>query len=166
MTLEAPNDRRSNTAYRIALCVAIMVAAAAALFYMPRRPLPAVSLADAVVSFNASSKDSPVGQHEPRLTEAEILAAIQAQLPTLPDSVNPLFADVLRTRSIPQGSTISGLDEWGSQEAGYSTVWWINFSLNTGEGSGYALRIRHNNDPIAKPASEPKLQQTSYDWIP
>lgn len=130
------------------------------------RPVPRVPLADAVAAFNASNYDNPVGQHEPRMNEREIVAAVQSQLPTLPADIAPLFAEAVRTRSLPPDSRIYAIGSWSRKNGDHYTVWWINLDLNTAEKSGYARRIRENNDPAAKPKREAKLSQPSFNWIP
>jgi hypothetical protein len=55
---------------------------------------------------------------------------------------------------------------WVLSDGTHYTVWWINLDVPTGKNSGYGLRIRENNAPIAKPKDEPNLERNNVTWIP
>jgi hypothetical protein len=122
--------------------------------------VPTVPLADAVGAFNSRYAGDAVGKYEPLLTEAEILAAIRAQLRTLPASkqVVAAYSTIARTRRIPQDASLHAIPRFQLKDGTEFTVWWINLDVTTGKNSGYALRIRENNAPIAKPKDEPRLE--------
>lgn len=125
--------------------------------------VPTFLLADEVAAFNSRAMGDPVGQYEPRITDAEIVAVIQAQLPNLLASkeVKTIYSDIVRTRRIPQGSHLHSMPGWTLATGQHYTVWWINLSV-----PGYGLRIRENNRPIAKPENEPVLEFNDKSWIP
>lgn len=130
--------------------------------------VPPVPLADAVVSFNTRSVRDPVGRYEPSITEAEIVASIRAQLPTLPASneVKGIYSDIVRTKLLPHGASLQSMRGWELKDRTFYTVWWINLDIPTGKTAGFSLRIRENNQPIAKPKDEPKLDRRNLSWNP
>ena len=113
--------------------------------------------------------DDPVGKHEPRVTEEEVIAAINAQLQTLPSSgqVKATYAEIARTGHLPHDSTnpwqsgLNSMSGWILKNGTHYTVWWINLDIK-----GFGLRIRENNHPSAKPADEPVLERKDISWIP
>jgi len=109
-----------------------------------------IPLADAVASFNARAKEDSVGRLEPPLTEDEVIAAIQSQLPTLDASkqVKTIYREIARTRRIPRRGTLEAMPGFGSGPA-QKCVWWINLDVMTSKNAGYGLRIRATNDPVA-----------------
>jgi hypothetical protein len=129
---------------------------------------PTIPLASAISSFNAQYGDDPVGRYEPPVTEAEILASIRAQLPTLGahTKVHAIYSDVVRSRRIPEGSRLYAMNGWQMKDGTIYTVWWINLDVPLRKNSGYGLRIRENNAPVAKPEDEPKLNSPNLVWVP
>src|SRR5687767_5474663 len=68
-----------------------------------------IPLADAVASFNANAAHDPVGRLEPPLTEDEIVAAVNAQLPTLADAdsqVKAIYRRIARTGRLPRSALL------------------------------------------------------------
>ncbi|HEX2475192.1 MAG TPA: hypothetical protein VHK01_10615 [Lacipirellulaceae bacterium] len=130
--------------------------------------VPTIPLADAVRAFNTRYAEDPVGKYEPPVTEAEVIAAIRAQLPTLQASqqVIAAYSNIARIRRIPQDASLHAITGWELKDGTEFTVWWINLDVTTGKNSGYGLRIRENNAPIAKPKDEPKLELSNRMWIP
>jgi hypothetical protein len=124
---------------------------------------PTIPLANAISSFNAQYGDDPVGRYEPPLTEAEILASIRAQLPSLAShkKVQALYSDVIRSRRIPDGTRLYAGSSFQLRDGSTRTVWWITLHV-----PGYGLRIRENNAPVAKPEDEPKLEIPNLNWMP
>ena len=129
---------------------------------------PSDPLGDAVASFNARYKDDPIGGYETPVTEAEIIASIRSQLPNLPASgqVKSIYSDIVRTRRLPRDVSLSVIPGWVLSDGTHHTVWWIDLYVPTGKNSGFTLRIRENNAPMAKPKDEPKLERSSHMWIP
>jgi hypothetical protein len=109
-----------------------------------------VPLADAVATFNAEAQADPVGQLEPPLTEHEVVAAIQSQLPTLDASrkVKSIYREIIRTRRVPHRGSLEAMPGFGSGPT-QKMVWWINLDVMTSERTGYGLRIRGADDPVA-----------------
>jgi hypothetical protein len=163
-------QRRWRTAAKLLAILALIALPLAAVTILSGRhaAMPHIPLADAVAAFNIRSESSPVGQHEPRITEAEIIAAIQAQLPILSasDEVKSLYAEVVRTRSLPYDAQLRFMDGWTLASGDHYTVWWINLDVQAESNAGFGLRIRENNAPSAKPKDEPKLQQPNVEFIP
>jgi len=122
--------------------------------------VPTIPLVDAVGAFNSRYADDPIGKYEPLLTEAEIIAAIRTKLPTLSASkqVIAAYSKIAVTGRIPQDASLHAIPRFQLKDGTEFTVWWINLDVTTGKNSGYALRIRENNSPIAKPKDEPKLK--------
>jgi hypothetical protein len=170
MNTTTSEQRRLQFGLRFLIC---SVAALALLLTLGLRiydwykSAPSIPLADAVASFNGQYLDDPVGKFEPPVIEAEILASIRAQLPNLPAKghVKAIYAEILRTRRIPQGASLHADSSWELRNGTRYTVWWINLGVPTGKNSGYALRIRENNAPAAKPDDEPTLKRTNLSWI-
>jgi hypothetical protein len=129
--------------------------------------IPTVPLAGVVASFNSRSLEDRVGRNEPPITETEIVSAIRSQLSTLRASskVKAIYADIARTRELPHDASLHSMSGWTWKDGTHYTVWWINLDVFTGPKSGYGLRIRENNQPIAKPPDEPKLQRSNLSWI-
>lgn len=129
---------------------------------------PRVPLADAVAAFNVRYADDAVGQYEPPLTEAEMMASIHAQLPHLSarDAVKAIFSEIASTGLLPHDASLSATSGWTLKDGTNYTVWWINLDVQTGEDTGFGLRIRENNEPVAKPKNEPKLNLKNKFWIP
>jgi hypothetical protein len=130
--------------------------------------VPTIPLADAVATFNARHKDDPVGQFEPPITEAEVITSIRTQLPNLLASktVKSIYSDILRTSRIPHDASFHAISGWELRDGNRYTVWWINLDVRTGKDSGYGLRIRENNAPVAKPKDEPKLERRDLLSMP
>jgi hypothetical protein len=93
--------------------------------------------------------------------------AIRSQLPALRASnkVKAIYADIARTRELPHDASLHSMSGWTWKDGTHYTVWWINLDVFTGPKSGYGLRIRENNQPIAKPPDEPKLQRNNLSWV-
>jgi hypothetical protein len=131
--------------------------------------VPTIPLADAVAFFNKKSREDSVGRQEPPMTEGEVIAAITAQLPTLAASnqVKAIYSAIVRTKRIPITASLDSIPGF-SPASGKQlyTVWWVNLDIRPSENSGYALRVRENDSPRAKPASEPKLTRSDQIRLP
>jgi hypothetical protein len=129
--------------------------------------IPRVLVAEAVAKFNARFAHDAVGKHEPQITESEIVAAIRSQIPSLPasDAVKAIFSEITNTGLLPHDASLDAMSGWTLKDGTNYTVWWINLDVKTGEGSGFSLRIRENNEPVAKPITEPKLERKNVSWI-
>jgi len=110
-----------------------------------------VPIADAIVIFNTRAQNSSVGRYEPPLTEREVIAAIMAQLPALKASsqVNSIYQKIASTRRLPEGAGFYEIPGFQPRNGPQQVVWWINLDVSTGKNSGYGLRIRETNDPVA-----------------
>lgn len=118
-----------------------------------------VPMADEVTRFNLRAQDDPVGKYEPALTEPEVVAAIRAQQP-LPDAssrIRNIYARIARSNNLPHDATITSGTSFQLRDHSVATVWWIDLRIKTGGSVGYVLRIREENDPVAKPTGEPTL---------
>jgi len=150
-------------------------------FYLRTQEVPTVSLTTLVTRFNNTEAwNHPIGQHEPPLTEDEVLAAIRAQLPSMSShpEAQAIFAEILRTGQIPEVYLVNPLypnaplhdlkaiPGWSPGGATSFTTWWINFNVLVPGGNGYGLRIRENNHPHAKPAEEPRLNRPNILFGP
>jgi len=144
--------------------------------------VPTISLTTLVTRFNNTEAwNHPVGQHEPPLTEEEVLAAIRAQLPSLSSypEAQAIYAELLRTGRISEAHLMDPLNPnfplygliaipgWSPREGTIYTTWWINFQiLVPAPYSASSLRIRENNHPHAKPADEPALNRPNMLFGP
>jgi hypothetical protein len=109
-----------------------------------------VSLADAVVSFNANSANNRVGMHEPPLTVEEVISVINSKLPTLTDAnerVKGIYQQIVATGQLPEGGELTAKSAYGENVEPSKDVWWINLEVPTGPHSGYGLRIRNTDTP-------------------
>jgi hypothetical protein len=108
-----------------------------------------VPLSQAVDLFNIQANQNEVGVLEPPLTEDEVVAAIQVQLPTLNawPHVTPIFEQIATTRQLPADARLYFFAAWEPKNSPRKIVWWINLDVVTRKGSGFALRIRENNSP-------------------
>jgi hypothetical protein len=165
-TVPAAPERSSH--FTTFVCLALAAFGAVAISVMlgtitRSQPTP---LATAVAGFNTKASTDPVGYPEPPLTEAEIVAVIQKELPTLQasDDVKRIFADIVRTRKLPPDAMLSAQAQWKLQNGTTYTVWWIQLDVVIGR-SYWALKTRQNNTPAAKPAAEPALTRTMRTWL-
>lgn len=128
--------------------------------------IPKVPLADAMAAFNAQARRHPVGRHEPRLSEAEVVAAIRSQVSAIPASsdVKAIYSEIARTKQLPKDASLEPIAGWTVKGGRDYTVWWINLNISVGENRGFGLRIRENNQPAAKPADEPNLERKSFSY--
>lgn len=114
--------------------------------------VPMIPLMDAVQAFNARAGEDPVGELQPPLTEDEIVASIQAQLPQLiasgHDQIAATYSESARTKMVPRSARIDFMTEFQLANGQRFTVWWINLDIVAGSAR-YALRIRENNNPEA-----------------
>jgi hypothetical protein len=110
-----------------------------------------VPLADAVASFNNRAADDPVGKLEPKLTEDEIVASIQSQLPVLDANhrTKAIYRQIVRNKRLPRSATLDSMPGYSPTVGKQYTVWWINLSVVTDENAGFGLRIRETNNPAA-----------------
>jgi hypothetical protein len=141
----------------------LAIAAAAMLIWGTRKVYDwyfSVPLSNAVASFNERAREDPVGKLEPLLTEDEVISAIESQLPTLKASrqVKEIYGRIARTRRLPARATIDAMPGFGSGPA-QKVVWWINLDVMASKTTGYGLRIRATNDPVA--ASQRAAAQVS-----
>jgi hypothetical protein len=104
-------------------------------------------LADEVSRYNASTADTASGDKQP-LTEDEVIAAIESQLPTLeaPERDKRIYRDIIRTRRLPRGGSLQGFVVHQADP-----YWAINLEVLMDEKSGFGLRIRET--PITLDAS-------------
>lgn len=131
--------------------------------------IPTISLSQEVASFNSRATSDLVGEHEPEITEEEVVASINSQLQSLSanSQIKATYAEIARTRRLPNDSAYPGqiglnsMSGWTLKDGTHYTVWWINLNIK-----GYGLRIRENNQPVAKPSDEPELERNNMSWIP
>jgi len=130
--------------------------------------VPTIPLADLVASFNAQYGAEPVGKYEPPVTEAEIVAAIKQQLPSLPAAPRTaaIYSSIVQSKRAPQDARLYAMSGFQLKDGTEYTVWWINLDVVTGKNSGFGLRIRENNAPVAKPKGEPKLKLPAANRLP
>jgi hypothetical protein len=130
-----------------------------------------ISLADAVGAFNASAQSSDIGKYEPPLTEKETIGAISRQLP-LPGAtaeMNAIFSKIARTGRIPKGAFIDDIPTYQDGNTRPKVVWWIDLTVMTRDHSGYRMRIRKTDDPVAArifPGGAPPTRQDILQWTP
>jgi len=124
-------------------------------------------LADTVASFNAQTRHDSVGKHEPAITEEEIVAAVDSQLPKLDatDQVKKIYARIARSRRLPRDAHWDSTTGYRSGGQRY-TVWWINLNVMAGPKSGYGLRIRETDNPIAIGLSVSLIRRPYPDFGP
>lgn len=154
-----PSHQRSPAWFRFrlrTLLVAVAVVAIALLVaFRLYDHFTSVPLADAVAAFNAKSAADSVGKHEPPLTEDEIVAAIEAQLPNLDatDEVKSVYARIARKRRLPKDASLSSVSAYSSSYGDglgqRVTVWWIDLDIMIDASSGYTLRIRRTDQPVS-----------------
>jgi hypothetical protein len=121
--------------------------------------IPAKPLWEVVDRFNDDTRFDPIGQHEPKLTVGEVLAAIQAHIPSLPSNVRPKYERIALTSEVPPHTVLIENSKFTDKNSNSYTVWWINLSVHTYGNNGYDIRIRETNHPKAKPPNEPPLPQ-------
>lgn len=131
----------------VVLVVALMLWAGPEIY----QRVTSIPLIDAIANFNARAQSSSVGKYEPPLTENEVIAAIQAQLPTLEASprVKSIYQKIANTRRLPRGGTFNDIPAYQPRSGPQQIVWWINLEVMTGKNTGYGLRIRNTDDPVA-----------------
>jgi len=147
---------RSLTRWRLQFGLRFLffsIAAVALLIWGSRRLYDwytSIPLADAVASFNSKAQADSVGRLEPPLTEDEVVTAIESQLPTLDASrqVKSIYREIVRTRRVPRRGSLEAMPGFGSGPS-QKVVWWINLDLMTNKNTGYGLRIRATDDPVA-----------------
>ena len=116
-----------------------------------------IPLDETVAAFNSMANKHPVGKHEPPITEDEIVDAIESQLPNLDasDQIQAIYKRIARTRRLPRGTQLSTVSSFVPSQGENYTVWWVNLVVMTGPQSGYGMRIRETNSPIAAAPSHP-----------
>lgn len=155
-----------------AVAVLAILLTIATLLYQRYNAVPTIPLADLVASFNARYGDDPVGKYEPPITEAEIVAAINAainlQLPSLEASTRAkaIYSKIVQTKRVPQDTSLYAMNGWELKDGTSYTVWWVNLDVRIGKNAGFGLRIRENNAPAAKPKGEPKMNLPDPIWLP
>jgi hypothetical protein len=150
---ELPNKQSSFFRFRL-ITLIVVIAALAVLFVAGMRAYEwytSTPLSASVDAFNVLARTDAVGKHEPPLTEDEIVTAIETQLPTLKAShqVKAIFARIARTRRLPRGALLNSIPGYEPVAGKRYTVWWINLDVMTGPTSGYGLRIRETDNPVA-----------------
>jgi hypothetical protein len=142
--------RRSQFSLRVLMLGIACVAAALVMYRLLRtHNLPTELLASAIARFNSQAQESEVGALEPTLTEKEVIAAIQAQLPNLTGrpQVQQICQRIIDTGRLPTGASFIFFDGWERTNVPKQIVWWINLNLKTGNNHFYDLRIRENMQP-------------------
>ena len=134
--------------------VAVVAIVCAVGKFFSSRSIPKVPLQLAVRHFNASAQLSPVGALEPPLTEAEIISAIQAKLPSLGQmpKEKAILEQILSTKSIPADANLRFYDNTFTTTNGIVIVWRIDLDvfvehIAAGIDKGYGLRIRTTPQP-------------------
>lgn len=153
MNSDQPNKRGSWFRFRLRTLV-LAVAFVAILMVAGRNFYDwytSTPLAESVFAFNARAKLDPIEMHEPPITEDEIVLAIESQLPTLDasDYVKAVSSRIARTRRLPRGASLDSIPGYMPSPGHRYTVWWINLNIITGPKSGYAMRIRETDNPVA-----------------
>lgn len=156
---EQTNSRRPRV--RFGIRTLILIIAVAAVLIVAGRSLyhryTTIPLSQSVAAFNATASEHPVGRHEPPLTEEEIVKAIEAQLPTLDasDKVKSIYSRIAKSRRLPLDADLDPIPGYSPSSGERYTVWWINLNVMTGPNSGYGLRIRETDNPVAADDSKP-----------
>jgi hypothetical protein len=120
-----------------------------------------IALRDAISAFNVRVQNNSVGKHEPPLTESEVIAAINEQLPTLDATahVRSIYRRIAATGRLPLDAELDEIPGYQPRNGPSRDVWWINLNVMTGPTSGYGLRIRETNDPkVASALTSDTLQ--------
>lgn len=130
-------------------------------FYEWYRSIP---LSQEVASFNARAATDSIGEHEPPISEAEIVKTIEAKLPTLNagHKVESIYARIIRTRRLPRGAQLDYVPGYSPANGRKYSVWWVNLNVPTGKNRGYALRIRENNNTVSD-ANGPRYTTAKED---
>jgi hypothetical protein len=128
-------------------------------WYESDTAIPSTPLWQVIDRFNDDTRFDSIGQHEPKLTLGEVLAAIQANLPSLPSHVRRKFERIALTSEMPPHAMFHENSGFTDKNGNSYTVWWINLLVHTYGNNAYAIRIRETNRPKAKPPTEPPLPQ-------
>ncbi|MDA8564177.1 hypothetical protein N9L06_06990, partial [Mariniblastus sp.] len=114
-----------------------------------------IPLAESVATFNETASKDRVGMHEPPITEDEIFTAIKSALPNIKasDQVKAIYSRIVRTRRLPNSSSLNSISGYSPVSGENQQVWWINLDVMTEPSSGYALRIRETSNPVAADAA-------------
>lgn len=102
-------------------------------------------LVDAIADLNSKTAKEAIGNLQPPLTEAEVVAAIRGWVrrarPPATDETYLAFQNVATTGLLPDGARLDYTTSWSYN--GYDfDVWWLDLTLMTGEKTFYTFRIR------------------------
>lgn len=141
--------------------LSVMIWASVALYFW-YTTIPTWPLKDAITEFNADAMNDRVGEHEPPLTEAEVISSIKAQLPSLKSDpeVYAVYERIIKTGQIPRAARLYFMSSYlpTNDDSPARDVWWINLRVMPFRHSNYGLHIRQNNTPAISsvaPGSEP-----------
>lgn len=106
----------------------------------------AVPLLEAIQTFNAESKDDPIGRLQSPLTEEEVIAAIRSWEPggnsPVSNALLARFKEISVSKELPEGAafeTLTGYDPGGEH---VFDVWSVRIRLERADGSSFAFQIR------------------------
>ncbi len=126
----------------LAALVFAVLFAAAGLEYRRQQQAKYMPLTDALAAFNASAVEDSVGRLEPPLTEAEVLAAIRRQLPTLMSSpdreAHPIYLRIAETKMVPRTASFRLMSSYTKGEV-TTAVWWVNLNVVTDEDADWVM---------------------------
>ena len=103
------------------------------------------TLAAAVRTFNVEARTDPVGKSQPPLTQEEVIAAIRAWDPStrpVPEETFDRYQEIADTGKMPHGATLHSTRRWVGYRGFTFTVWWVDLSIRSNDGTGFTFRIR------------------------
>lgn len=111
---------------------------------------PTVPLLDKINEFNTRARSVPSDSQEPPISEAEVVAAIEARLATLPAHAATEYRRVVRTRRVPTTARIilwyCTERQWGAVR----TLRRIVLDFPAANGEGLSLLIRATDKPATQ----------------
>ena len=103
------------------------------------------TLADAVRRFNLKTLSNPVGRTQPPLTDEEVIATIRGWDPSthpVSEETFNLYQEIAETGKMPHGASLDSIQRWIGYRGFAFEVWWVDLTIDNGDGTGYSFRIR------------------------
>jgi hypothetical protein len=103
-----------------------------------------VPLASVIQTFNAGLEGDSSQAHRPVISETEVLASVQSQLPVIGRhaDVKAVCNQIVRTRRLPRGAIISLVKSQGQTPAGYESLRFVSLDVMTRDNRHCSIPIR------------------------
>ncbi len=99
-----------------------------------------VPLPEAIATANARLHELELPL--PPLTEADVIASIESQLPKIPDRAQGIYRRIARTQRLPANAALDG-----PTHTSKPGQWSVNLDVMYDAKKGYALRVYEGTEP-------------------